>query len=147
MDLSLAVLGTGARRSLQSQIDGVVLKIGNDSFRRADLANVACFNYVAARRLGDVLSKLRAKDTADVFARISPRDLAVPDIGPIALAALGAAFELKKLGGESPLEKWASAHDEGHALVTFNTVKARVAHGREPKQKPKAKGVRRRRKA
>jgi hypothetical protein len=60
---------------------------------------------------------------------VSPTALAVPGLGAISLAVLGAVFQQKRLGGDAPLEAWARHHqrngDRGRELVTFGTLKHR----------------------
>jgi len=134
MDLSTTILGSTVAKALTARQAEAVLVIGRDRFVRAELAHVACFNFVAAANLTRVLGDLNVKDTADVFARIDPLRLVVPRLGAVSLAVLGAAFEIKKLGGRTPLLAWYHAHREGR-VVTFEGLKTRAraterrAHG------------------
>lgn len=126
MDLSQAILGRSTVNELFTRQRAAVLQIGADTFTRADLADVACFNFTAAANLSKILSKeLQAKNTRDVFDRIHPDRLALPRLGSVSLAVLGAVFQIKGIGGESPLENWFKKHDA--AIVTFDTIKHRDA--------------------
>ena len=138
MDLSPRILGTSTANDLRTRATASILNIGKDGFSRTSLASVECFNYIAAANLERALQALDVKDTKDLFDRVPPSALAVPRVGAIALAVLGAAFEAKGLGGNSPLEAWvarhaphsngkATANDVAHAMVTFGTMKAREA--------------------
>ncbi len=128
MDLSHRVLGTTIATQIGTRASAVLLQIGRDTFGRADLARVSCFNFTAAANLSAILNKeLKVKDTADVFYRIAPSVLVLPRLGAVALAVLGAAFEVKRLGGEHPLENWVRNHTEHKRvedIVTFSTLKA-----------------------
>jgi hypothetical protein len=81
---------------------------------------------------------LKVKDTADLFHNVPPQHLAVPGLGAICLATIGAAFELKKLGN---LRDYIAKHTEkGHSVVTFYTMKSNVRDqdaAREEKRKLK----------
>lgn len=147
MDLSTRVLGSGVAHQLQDRAEAVLLKIGRDTFTRADLAQVACFNFMAAANLSTVLTReLRVKDTADVFHHVAPSALALPRVGAVALAVLGAAFEAKGLGGDHPLEQWVRAHTKKDLpLRTFTTLKAQIerettASTRAPRTAPRRRG-------
>jgi hypothetical protein len=124
MDLSSTVLGATVVTYLHKTQDAAVLAIGRDRFTRSDLAAVACFNFVAAANLSAILNReLQVKDTRDVFDRVHPNRLAVPRLGAVALAVLGAAFERKGLGGDAPLVAWFKKHEI--KPQTFGTLKAR----------------------
>jgi|SRR5215471_7493735 len=125
MDYSDAVLGSHAARKLREKNGAPVLRIGRDHFTRADLASAECFNFLAAQTLSSVLTaELKVKDTRDLFDNVAPADLALPRIGVIALAVLGAAFERRGLGGDAPLESWAKKHLARDAhLVAFASIK------------------------
>jgi hypothetical protein len=129
MDLSATILGTTIATQLKERGAAAVVSIGKDRFRRGDLSRVACFNYHAAARLSAVLATFTVRDTADVFSRIPPSALAVPTIGAVSLAVLGACFELKGLGGARPLQAWVEKHlTEQHPHVaTFTSIKHWVA--------------------
>ena len=133
MDLSVSVLGVSTAHQLQTRNAAAVLTIGRDVFTRADLAAVSCFNYVAALNLSRALADLGAKSVKDVFDHVTPQMLAVPRIGAVSLAVLGAAFEQKGLGGSAPLVAWVMQHhDPAHkkAVVTFDTIKHHAAEMR-----------------
>ncbi len=55
----------------------------------------------------------------------SPEALALPRLGAIAIAVLGAAFEAKGLGGDAPLENWVKKHLADKRVVTFAALKHR----------------------
>jgi uncharacterized protein YbaP (TraB family) len=141
MDLSSSVLGQTAATHLKEQHSHVLLKIGSDGFTRRDLSRVSCYNFVAARNLSQLLNQeLTVKNTRDVFDRISPFALALPRLGVIALAVLGAAFEAKRIGGERPLEAWMKHHaerDDKRPIVTFDSVKTRAKHADRIERKAK----------
>jgi hypothetical protein len=135
MNLSTTLLGSTAVRSLQQTATRPVLQIGSDRLTRADLAGVECYNYVAAGHLTHVLhEQLQVKNLRDVYDNVPPTALALPTIGVVSLAVLGAAFEAKGLGGDDPLENWARKHalpgkkGQGQPpLTTFYTIKKHVA--------------------
>ena len=129
MDLAVAILGSTVTKTLQARQSAAVLVIGSDAFTRADLAEVACFNYAAAKRVSEALTALKVKSARDLFDRIPPERLAVPGVGAFSLAVLGAAFEHEGIGGAHPLVSWMRKHDtalSGQGLVTFETLKQRV---------------------
>lgn len=129
MDFSNRVLGTSTARTLQARVSAPLLTIGRDTFSRTDLAHVECFNFIAAANLSAILNReLQVKDTAEVFHHVAPAALALPRLGAVALAVLGAAFEVKNLGGDHPLEAWVRKHTEHHTddeIVTFGSLKHR----------------------
>jgi hypothetical protein len=122
MDLSAGILGMDATRQLQKRITSHLLTIGSDHFTRRDFARIDCFNFLAAQNLSTLLNKhLKVDNTADVYLHVNPAELAIPRLGVFALAVLGAAFELKGLGGDNPLENWLKRHKV--EVVTFHTMK------------------------
>jgi hypothetical protein len=128
VDWSAKVLGLPASRLLRDRATASVLTIGGDEFTRQDLAHVSCFNFIAAQHLSAVLKTFRVTSTGDAFHNLSPAQLAVPGLGAIALAVLGAAFELKGLGGAAPLEDWATQHrpdTQRRSFVTFAALKTK----------------------
>jgi len=133
MDLSPRILGTGLAKQLRERASAPLLRIGSDVFDRNALAHVHCFNFIAAAHLDRTLRELGVKSTRDVFERIPPSALALPQIGAISLAVLGAAFEARGIGGAAPLEAWVRRHalagdSRGKdPLVTFTTIKHREA--------------------
>ena len=134
MDLSQAVLGRSVVTYIQTRQRAPVLKIGRDRFAdRAALSTVACFNFLAAARLSRILEAFAVKDTRDVFDRIHPDALAVPGLGAVSLAVLGAAFQAKRIGGETPLLTWFRKHET--KAVTFHTIKQRDADERAKEKK------------
>lgn len=144
MDLSAAVLGRHAVAYLIERQRSAVLVIGRDVFDRAALAHVDCFNFTAAATLSRALTKeIRAKDTRDVFDNVDPLRLALPRLGPVALAVLGAAFQAKKIGGATPLLAWFEKHrGERQRVITFSSIKAHdakiAAASRDRRQKRRA---------
>lgn len=141
MDLSSHFLGQTAILGLQQRLTAPVLTIGKDRFTRTDLARGLCFNFVAAAALDRAIADLHVKSTRDLFEKIAPRDLALPRVGTIALAVLGAAFELQGLGGATPLDAWVSHHHDparGHReRLTFATFKHAAAKRDRPRTKKK----------
>jgi hypothetical protein len=132
------VLGVGVAKILGDRAVAAVLQIGSDRFDRRDLSGVACFNFIAAANLSRILKDLGAKNTRDVFDRIPPSSLAVPRMGAISLAVLGAVFELKHLGGDHPLEAWVLKHRAATSkrpVVTFDTLKHQQADHEEQDRK------------
>lgn len=127
MMLSARVLGAHTVAALTARVRNAVLVIGRDRFTRADLAGVECFSYVAAANLSAQLEAFKPVDTRDVFNRLSPLALAVPRLGAVSLAVLGAAFEHK---GLPTLDLWVTKHrapTDTREIVTFATIKARSA--------------------
>jgi hypothetical protein len=145
MNLSLSVLGSTAVQRLTEAGAEHVLTIGSDRLTRGELSRVGCYNFVAAKNLSKILQAIGAKSLRAVFETIPPQALAVPHMGVVSLAVLGAAFEAKRIGGASPLEayvrRWAP---EGvkRAMVTFDTIKhreqAEVAKERKERKRRKA---------
>jgi hypothetical protein len=130
MDLPATFLGTSTTEALKTRNATPVLIIGKDGLTRHDLAGVDCFNYVAAAHLTRALAELGAKSVRDVFENVSPMMLAVPHVGAVSLAVLGAAFEHVGVGGGSPLVAWVTKHrapDSKREVVTFDTFKHRAA--------------------
>ena len=135
MQLSARVLGTSTIAALHERSSAVLLTIGSDRFRRADLASIGCFNFIAAHHLSAAIVAIGGiKNTRDLFERIPPSAFVLPGIGPISIAVLGAAFEHKNIGGSSALESWMAKHrSDGAAreFVTFDTLKTQERK-REP---------------
>jgi hypothetical protein len=130
MDLPATFLGTSTTEALKTRNATPVLQIGRDALTRHDLAGVDCFNYVAALNLSRALADIGAKSIRDVFEHVTPMMLAVPHVGAVSLAVLGAAFEHVGVGGGSPLVAWVTKHrapDSKRELVTFDTFKHRAA--------------------
>jgi hypothetical protein len=128
MDLSVSVLGANVVRELQTRQAAPILRIGSDTFTRASLAKVACFNFIAAHTLSTILNReFNVKNLREVFEHVAPDRLVLPRLGAVALAVLGAAFEAKGIGGDAPLENWMKRHREG-TTTTFATLKHRFQH-------------------
>lgn len=122
MNLSTHVLGSHTVTYIRERAEAALLEVGNDRFTRADFSRVKCWNFAAAANLSKVLNKhLNVRDLRDVFDRIPPSALALPRIGGVSLAVLGAAFEAKRIGGSNPLEAWIAHHKM--AMSTFDTIK------------------------
>ena len=127
MDLSTSILGTTAVTYIRTRQAQAILTIGSDRFDRAGLASVGCFHFLAAARLSQILrDHFSIKSTRELFDKQPPEAFVLPQLGPVALAVLGAAFELKQLGGDAPLETWVKKHRKGHT-ITFTTLKHREA--------------------
>ena len=140
MDLSPSVLGRAAVSYIEERRRAPVLRIGRDEFDRAVLAGVACFNFAAAANLSRLVNQeLRVKDTRDVFDNVTPQRFAIPRLGPISIAVLGAAFEAKGIGGPRPLESWVRKHHDNQT-ITFGALKHRAPPPEAvDKDKPKRK--------
>lgn len=131
MNLSTKVLGTTTVKRLSDRLTRPVLKIGSDSFTLHDLAAVDCFNFVAARNLDQIVNaELMVRNTRDLFDNVSPQSLAVPYMGAITFAVLGAAFESKGLGGSTPLEAWVTRHHDPKVRREFVTIATLKHHQR-----------------
>jgi hypothetical protein len=127
MDLSESILGHYTAGQLQARIATPILRIGRDAFTRAQLAGVECFNYLACSLLTHALEELKVKDTAQLFEQVSPQALALPRLGKVSLAVLGAAFQAKGIGGSTPLATWVKKHLD--KTVTFDSIKHQAAIG------------------
>jgi len=123
--LSQAILGKAIVDKLEARMSAPVLMIGQDIFTRPQLSKVACFNFTAAARLTHLLTnELKVRNTRELFQSIPPQHLALPGLGSICLATIGAAFEIKGLG---TLADYVARHTEkGHSIVTFTTMKINV---------------------
>jgi len=121
MDLSTSVLGSTAAARLQELHSEHILIVGKDKLTRAQLARAECFNYVAAKNLSRALRELDVTSLKQLYDRVPPSALALPRIGVVSLAVLGAAFEAKGIGGSAPLENWVKSHQEH--ITTFYTIK------------------------
>jgi hypothetical protein len=139
MNLSTSVLGSTIVKQLQAKHGEAVLAVGSDRLTRRDLAAVNCYNFQAARNLTAILTIVGAKSLKDVYENHPPTDLALPHMGSISLAVLGAAFEVAGIGGGEPLENYVKKHLKRNgsvreSMVTFDTLKAReLAERREEK--------------
>lgn len=147
MDYSPRVLGKHAADVLHTRSTSAVLIIGRDGFTRGDLADVSCFCYVAARNLSALLEDFGVKDTRDVYDNVAPIMLAIPKLGAISLAVLGAAFEKKGLGGSAPLESWIKKHTRnkksgGPEIVSFDALKHRSKDQQAATRERKARNKR-----
>ena len=144
MNLATSVLGSTTVKRLEQAGGEHVLIVGNDKLTRGDLAKVGCYNFAAAKNLTRALADWNITNLKQLFHQVPPWQFAVPHVGVITLAVLGAAFEAKGIGGESPLETYAQKHADGakRALVTFDTYKHQqqreAAAERKAKRKRKA---------
>lgn len=139
MDLSPTVLGSGIVDKLKARRSAAILQIGRDVYTRSALAGVECFNFQAAMTLSAILNReLQVKDTRDVFERVPPAELALPRIGAIAIAVLGAAFEAKGIGGDAPLVAWVRKHAGGPDAAVHTFVSLKVAEAKERAEESKA---------
>jgi hypothetical protein len=136
MELSPKVLGAYHVGRMTARAGMPVLTIGRDTFTRSALAAVQCFNFLAAARLTyAIATELKPKDTRDLFQHFPPEALALPGIGVIGFAVLGAAFEAKRIG---TLESYMRTHRD--KLVTFDTLKAHEEKEiREERKRTKAR--------
>jgi hypothetical protein len=141
MNLAASILGSSACQKLTESAQASVLTIGSDRLTRGDLARVGCYNFLAAKILSRVLhDELQVKSLRQVYNDIPPSALALPHLGVISLAVLGAAFEAKGIGGDTPLESYVRKHVT--KVTTFLTLKHR-----EQEERAKERKERKRRKA
>lgn len=125
MDLSAAILGKSVAHDLAARQIAPVLTIGADRFDRHQLARAGCYHYAAAASLSRILAvEIRPMHTRDLFQNVHPERLILRRLGAVSLAVLGAAFELRHLGGRHPLESYFRLHRDG-SLIAFATLKAR----------------------
>jgi hypothetical protein len=98
--------------------------IGRDVFTRERLAAANCYNFTAAASLSAILHAAfpAIRHTRELFETIPPTALVLRRVGAISLAVLGAAFEIKKLGGAEPLANWYKHHAQ--PALTFASLKA-----------------------
>jgi hypothetical protein len=131
MDYSTSVLGSHIANELRQRTTRGLLIIGSDTFSRKDLAGVSCYSFTAAASLSHILETVRISDgnrkitdTRDLYNNVPPEALLLPRLGSISLAVLGAAFEKKGLGGDTPLVNWIKKHHAKDVpIVTFSTMK------------------------
>jgi len=136
MHLPTAILGKGTVVKLEERQSSAVLVIGDDKFTRPQLSKIGCFNFMAASRLTQYITELKIKNTRELFQTVPPQHLALPGLGPICLATIGAAFEVKGLG---TLADYIARHTEkGHLVVTFATMKHNVRDQEAAREEKKA---------
>jgi len=126
MNLPSAILGKSAVDQITERSGATVLQIGADRLTRADLAAVGCFNFIAARLLTEAARELHVDNLRDLYEHVAPRALALPNVGAVSLAVLGAAFEAKGIGGAAPLESYVKKHlpsNGQQTILTFDTIK------------------------
>jgi len=148
MNLAASILGQTAVTKLQETARSAVLEIGSDKITRKQLAGVECFNFHAARMLTHIMRELKVPNLRHVYDQIPPSALALPGIGVVSLAVLGAAFEAKGIGGETPLEAYVSKHARANGAgktVTFDTLKDREAKERRKETRERKRRKRQRR--
>jgi hypothetical protein len=148
MNLYASLLGKTAVDQLTETARSAVLQIGSDHLTRSDLARVGCFNFLAAKILSRVLhDELSVKNLRHVYDTIPPSALALPHLGVISLAVLGAAFEAKGIGGAAPLESYVRRHTrkDGERVTTFSSLKRHDQEGitKERQERKKRKAQRR----
>jgi hypothetical protein len=98
-----------------------ILIIGKDKWNRMDLADMSVTQLRAARIVTDLAKHYRAKDTKDLYSKLSPASLASNNgVGLHSLFVLWRAFESHNL---NPLN-WYWSGREG-SIVTFTSIKAR----------------------
>lgn len=141
MYLSNAILGKSVVDQLVKRQSAHVLVIGSDGFTRVELSRIGCFNFQAAAILTHVITnELKAKNTRDLFFNFPPQHLALPGLGAICLATIGAAFEVKKLG---TLADYMAKHmEKGTTMVTFSTLKHNVLDQQAAKNEKREKKAR-----
>ena len=129
MNLAASILGSNAVEKLKETRRAFVLEVGSDKLTRGQLSRVECFNFLAARNLTSILKELGVRNLRQVYDEIPPSALALPHMGVVSLAVLGAAFEAKGIGGDAPLESYVKKHSaekNGKSdIVTFFTLKHR----------------------
>lgn len=139
MNLASSILGTSTVRRLEESAGAPVLQVGSDRLTRRDLARVGCYNFLAARLLTNALTALRIPNLRHLYDQVPPASLALPHLGSVCLAVLGAAFEAKGIGGATPLESYAKKHAGDNGIVTFDTYKQRERAGEErPRRRRKS---------
>jgi hypothetical protein len=142
MDLSVHLLGSRVVSQIRDRLRAPVLVIGVDRFSRDELASVHCYHYFAALYLTRALAGLEVTSTKDVYNRIPPSALVLPHVGAYALAVLGAAFELKRLGGDSPLDNWSTKHRDPalqkREWITFASLKTQSRDARASRRERRA---------
>jgi len=131
---SSKVLGSSTAKELQARAARPILQIGSDAFTKTQLSSIECFSFIAASNLSRALQALDVKHTKDLYERVPPALLALPRLGAVSLAVLGAAFEVKGLGGSRPIEAWMERHQDG-VLRTFHTVKEVVKRDEADRRK------------
>jgi len=124
MDLPTSILGAYQVKKMTEQRTRAILIIGSDQFQRRDFARVDCYNFTAVSNLNHILNQhLKVKNTHDLFVNHDPTELALPRMGYVSLAVLGAAFEAKNIGGATPLATWVEQHKV--KTGTWDTMKKR----------------------
>lgn len=143
MQLSPRILGKTVVDQLTERSRSPVLRIGGDRFTRADLARVSCYNFTAAAALSHALEQSQVASAKELFETVPPAALILPHIGAIAISVLGAAFELKGVGGDQPLENWVRRHRPKGApddLVTVHTMKLHAIKERQAERRARRQG-------
>lgn len=147
MNLAPAILGSTAVEKLKETAHAAVIQVGRDKITRAQLARVECYNFAAARNLSHILTEvLGVPNLKHVYEQVPPAALAVPRLGVVSLAVLGAAFEALGIGGDTPLESYVERHRPEHAkTISFPTLKHREQseEARERQERKRRKRQRR----
>jgi len=148
MNLSRRVLGAYVVEAIAGKAKAPLLQVGSDVFYRHDFSQIDCFNFTAAANLNRILKNLRVKNLLDLFERLPPTELLLPKLGAVSLAVLGAAFEIKGIGGEAPLEAWMKFHladEQGDHVATFGSLKSKQRRDEEKDERPRSRPTIRRR--
>lgn len=152
MNLSASILGTSTVEQLKKTYASAVFEAGSDKLTRADFARVGCYNYLAARMISKVLKAElpEIKNLRQLFNEVPPSALALPHVGVISLAVLGAAFEARGIGGDTPLENYVRKHARNDSsgephITTFYTIKKHEQDERSQERKEKRRRKKQRR--
>jgi hypothetical protein len=140
MNLSTTLLGSSAVRSLQHTASHPVLQVGSDRFTRHDLAGVECFNFVAAGILSHAFDRLKVKNLREVYDHVAPTMLALPRIGVVSLAVLGARLRSRpgrrRAAGElGPQARPAEQDGQGRAAPHHVLARSRNELEGKPKRR------------
>jgi hypothetical protein len=144
MSLSSRVLGTPITKQITHRAHAPLLQVGADRLSRADLSHVDFYSPIAAANLSRILQEFPVKNLKDLYEKVPPAQLLVPGIGAWAIAALGAAFELKRIGGDLPLESWMKKHaerDDKHPITTVATIKTHLKASPDTKRRKRQKSI------
>ena len=132
------VFGQTFERALHNPI----LVIGSDTWDRLELAEIGITQLRACRAVSVLAADVRAKQTADLYARVGPASLAgSKGIGLHCLFVIWRVFEAKGLDPSA----WYWKGREG-AVRTFTTLKGRAIRD-EARIKREERRARRRRSA
>src|SRR5262245_33256300 len=107
MRLFSGLLGQSVVKALEASAAAGIVEVGKDKISKRELAGEGCYNFHAARLLSRALAELKVASLKDLYERVPPTALAIPGLGVVGLAVLGAAFEQRGLGD---LESWVRKH-------------------------------------